>query len=159
MSKKNEEEDAHMGQEATGVQVVARCPHCGHHALSVSELRIAGAGGDIALICRACGDTSVLTVGERSQANGDELPSSITPASGAGADSGGAEQIAMLAKLDEAMEHSRKVGTCLETFVDPAGFAQVVPQRAMQILVIASALLDNFDEALATSREAIRQRW
>ena len=148
-----------MDREGTRVNFVATCPHCEHDPLSVGEIRIAGAGADIALTCRACGGAAVLTVEETPHHSGDGLANSMTATAHAGAETGEPEQSAMLSKLNEALEHSRNVGTCLEAFVGPGAHAQVVPARALQILAIASSLVDNLDEALATSRDAISSRW
>ena len=88
-----------------------------------------------------------------------ERANPITASAHAGADTGEAVQRAMAEKIDEALEHSRNVGRCLEAFVEPGAHAQNVPPHALQILAIASSLLDNLDEALATSRDSITNGW
>lgn len=148
-----------MDQKARCMHFMATCPHCGHHALGVGEIRTVDAGVDISMICRTCGGAAVLRVAETLHTGDDELASFTTMTGQSEPDSRKPEQSRMLSKLDEALEHSRNVGTCLETFIDPNGFAHVAPAHAMQVLAIASSLVDNLDEALATSRDAIRSGW
>ena len=141
------------------VSFVARRPRCKEDPLSVGEIRTVASGADIAVTCRACGRAAALTVVETPHACEDESSKSIPAGTGAGAETGELEQSPLLAKLDEALEHARGVGRCLDAFVEPGAHAQKVPPRALQILAIASSLLDTLDEALATSRNSITNGW
>ena len=121
----------------------------------MGQIRTNGAGVDVSLTCRACGATAVLCVVEAPHPSGDELENPVAGTALAGADTGEQVQHAMVETLDEALGHSRNVGACLEAFVESGAHAQDVPAHTLQILAIASSLLDTLDEALATSRNSI----
>ena len=67
-----------MDRDSTPVDPVATCPACKHPGLQLGETRTLEHAVELHLWCRACGESSVLTIAETPDPSGDDDAATLT---------------------------------------------------------------------------------